>query len=251
MALYSGKKIKGGCIMKKIGIVLLLMALSGIMLHADMVDFSEITLTNPGYGASSVLKEKNKPDDYYGPGKAFDGDSATSWCEGRNGDGIGEYITLTMDPVKIYGLAVLNGFGKVRHLYYQNNRVKDFRLTLYPVSGKEKVITGTFGKDLCGRELAGGKLTIEEFCSDYSEEYQSYDKCLALKKDECIMNDYDRGGQRILLKKPMTVKKIRLDILSVYKGKKYSDTCIAGIMVLDYNLGDFGTYDQNNKEKKY
>jgi len=237
--------------MKRIIRALLLIVVFNVLLYADMLDFSKITLENPKYSASSVLKEKGKPDDYYGADKAFDEDSGTAWCEGKNGDGIGESITLTTEPVKIYGVTILNGYGKFKHLYMQNNRVKDFKLIFYPPSGKEKVVTGTFGNDLCGKSLAGGKLTMEQFCQENAEEHKGYDKCMVFKKNECIMHDYDGGGQKILLKTPMTVNKIKLEILSIYKGEKFTDTCIGGFILLDYNEGDFGPYDKNKDNKKY
>jgi hypothetical protein len=216
-----------------------------------MVDFYKIIPDNAKYSASSVLKEKGKPADYYGPDKAFDDDSGTAWCEGKSDDGIGESVTISTEPVKIYGVTVLNGYGKYKDLYMQNNGVKDFRLTFYPPSGKEKFVTGTFGKDLCGQALAGGKLTIEQFCEESADEYKGYDKCIAAKNDECIIHDYDGGGQKVLLKTPMTVNKIKLEILSVYKGQKFSDTCIAGFILLNYSEGDFGSYDNNKNYPKY
>jgi len=237
--------------MKRIIKSLLLILFFNILLYVDSLDFSKITLENAKYSASSILKEKGKPDDYYGPDKAFDEDSATAWCEGKSDDGIGESVTITTDPVKIYGVTILNGYGKYRHLYLQNNRIKDFRLIFYPSSGKEKVVTGTFGKDLCGRALAGGKLTIEQFCEENADEYKGYDKCIIAKKDECIIHDYDGGGQKVLLKTPMTVNKIKLEILSVYKGQKFSDTCIAGFILLDYSDGVYGSYNKKNDYPKY
>jgi len=224
-----------------------------MLLYADMLDFIKIKLENAKYSASSTLKEKGKPDNYYGPDKAFDNDSGTSWCEGKSDDGIGESITITTSPVEIVGVTVLNGYGKYKHLYMQNNRIKDFRMTFYPPSGKEKIVTGTFGKDLCGKSLAGGKMTMKEFCEEAAgnKEYPSYDKCITAKNDECLLDDYEGGGQKILLKTPMTVRQIKLEILSVYKGEKFTDTCIGGFMLLYYNEGDFGPYNKNNVYPKY
>ncbi|HOP65041.1 MAG TPA: discoidin domain-containing protein [Spirochaetota bacterium] len=233
--------------MKKI-FAFLFMVLFITMLYADSVDFMHILLEETKCSASSSLAEKNKPSDYYGAEKAFDKNSETAWCEGKKDSGVGEYIILETKPVKIHGVAILNGFGKFRHLYYQNNRVKKFRLTLYPESGQNKIITAEFGKDLCGRSLAGGKLTINEFCEDnvpdYEKDKAAYNKCIKEKTNECIFDEYDGGGQKILLKKPMVVKKLKLEILSTYSGTKYNDTCIAEFGLLEFNIdaGEYNTY---------
>lgn len=238
--------------MFKILISVFLFSSAAILLYADSVDFLHVITENSKYSSSSNLIEKDKPENYYGAGKAFDGDSGTSWCEGKKDAGEGEYIILETEPVEIYGVTVLNGFGKFRHLYFQNNRVKDFRLTLYPVKGKEKIITAAFGVDLCGKSLAGGKLTIESFCEEEVENYRTdrkaFNKCVVDKKDECILDEYNGGGQNILLKTPMTVKKVKLEILSVYRGEKFNDTCISEFKLLNYNR-DSGPYEKYKAEK--
>lgn len=37
----------------------------------------------------------------------------------------------------------------------------------------------------------------------------------------------------IMFKKPMIIKKIKLEIVSVYKGAKYNDTCISEIRFVE------------------
>lgn len=221
-------------------------------LYADTVDiFSHVRLSIPEYISSSKLTEKDKPADYYGPEKAFDRNPDTAWCEGRDGDGIGEYIMLETKPVKIYGVAVLNGFGKFKHLYMQNNRVKDFRLTLYPESGREKIIEDSFDRDLCGQEI--GNNTVEEFCSFRTENSKDYNQCIADKNNECLISDeiYSFGGQKIVLNKPLTVNKIRLEILSIYRGEKFNDTCISEIRLLNFRYDPKDFDRQTRGYKKY
>jgi len=209
------------------------------------------------YSSSSKLTEKNKPADYYGPDKAFDNDPGTAWCEGKKDDGIGEYIVVEKDVEDMVGINILNGYGKYRHLYNSNNRIKGFRLTVYPMQGKEKVITGEFNDNLCGVYLDGGKIeSIDQYCELKNEENQNdkqkynagYKACVKEKKNECIMDEY-AGGQKILFKKAMNVKKVKLEILSVYKGEKYNDTCISEFKLMTYNM-DFGEYEKS-KGKKY
>ncbi|HOP65082.1 MAG TPA: hypothetical protein PK358_11780 [Spirochaetota bacterium] len=236
--------------MKKILLSLLTIALVTVLVHADSLIYTHIILKKATSGSTSVLTEKNKPSDYYGPAKAFDGDIGTAWCEGKKDEGKGEFIWVETDPVKTEGVIVLNGFGKSRRLYFQNNRVKDYRLTIYPVKGKEKVITGRLEDDLCGP----GKAKFDPADSCYGELGESagdkklWDKCIAKEKDLCIMDDYDGGGQSIMLDEefetPMIIKKVKLEILSVYRGKKYNDTCIAEIRLLK------NVYRERDEEEK-
>lgn len=215
--------------------ILILLSLS-INLFSDSVDYLHVILKKSNAGASSTLVEKDKPAGYYAADKAFDGSAGTAWCEGKSDDGIGEYIYSEFDPVKVDGITMLNGIGPYRHIYLKNNRVKDFRLTLYSPDGKTKTITEKCNDNACGQALAGGKLTPEEFCQeqtpDYAKNKKNYEKCVAEKNDECLIHEYDGGGQVFLLDAPMVVKKLKLEILSVYKGSKYSDTCISEIRLI-------------------
>jgi hypothetical protein len=164
-----------------------------LIIYGDDVDFSHIILKKINTGSSSVLKEKNKPENYYGPDKAFDGKAGTAWCEGKNDSGIGEYIYSEFKPTRIHGFVVLNGMGKYKHLYFQNNRVKDFKAALFLSNGKTKIIKSRFNKDLCGNQLAGGKLSIEEYCSENVKNYKTnkkaFLKCIKMKKNECIIDE--------------------------------------------------------------
>jgi len=53
-----------------------------------------------------------------------------SWAEASNGNGVGEYFTLTISEYNnrpIAGFALKNGYGNLNH-YSSNNRVKSFRI---------------------------------------------------------------------------------------------------------------------------
>lgn len=233
---------------------IIIFCLVSVNLFSDSVDFLHVILKESKAGASSTLVEKDKPKEYYGADKAFDGSSGTAWCEGKSDDGIGEFIYSEFEPVEIYGVAVLNGIGPYKHLYFKNNRVKDFKLTLFSPDGKTKTVTAQFKDNTCGQALAGGKLTDEEFCreqvTDHATNKNKYTKCMADKKNECIIDDYDGGGERIMLENPVTVNKIKLEILSVYKGSKYSDTCISEFRLVRL-VESSGEWYKNSQGKKY
>ena len=53
-----------------------------------------------------------------------DWDRGTAWVEGRDGHGLGESLTLTLErPAKIQRLGIRNGYTKSPALYLANSRV--------------------------------------------------------------------------------------------------------------------------------
>jgi hypothetical protein len=62
---------------------------------------------------------------------AFDGDPVTAWCEGGNGEGLGEWIRFSADTdQQIRGFRILNGYFQSKELYAKNNSVKSLVVTL-------------------------------------------------------------------------------------------------------------------------
>ena len=62
----------------------------------------------------------------YPPENAIDGDLATAWVEGADGDGIGEWISVSFADVdSMNGLWIRNGYQKSEEAYTTNNRVKE------------------------------------------------------------------------------------------------------------------------------
>ncbi len=233
---------------------IILFCFQGAALYSDSVDLGHIVLKLSKTSASSTLIEKDKYETYYDADKAFDKKSGTAWCEGKSDDGIGESVTAEFEPVKIYGISALNGIGPTRTIYFKNNRIKDVMFTLYLEDGKIKTVKATFKDNSCSRDLAGGKMDVESFCQekvpDFETNKKSFDKCIRDKNDECYYSDYDGGGQRFLLKTPIVVKKIKMEILSVYPGSKFKDTCVADINLIF--LVEMGEDTFNDlEEKKY
>jgi hypothetical protein len=68
-----------------------------------------------------VLQNK----DTYGARRAFDGDPTTAWCEGVDGTGVGQTLTLKLTkPVRIDGAFVLGGYFKSEGTLKNNARLK-------------------------------------------------------------------------------------------------------------------------------
>lgn len=94
--------------------------------------------------ASSELKEKGLPKDFYSAKKAFDGKIETAWVEGVDGDGTNEYIMFDLlfrGPYQTYDefkdkdvkveITIVNGVAKNKKIWEMNNRIKKAELEVY------------------------------------------------------------------------------------------------------------------------
>jgi hypothetical protein len=78
--------------------------------------------------ASSYLKEADGTE--HPPAHLADWER-NAWVEGRDGDGIGESVTLTLEkPAKVGRVGIQNGYTKSRALYFANNRAAQFNVSI-------------------------------------------------------------------------------------------------------------------------
>lgn len=155
--------------------------------------------------ADSELKEGET---VYSAKNLFDGNYSTPWVEGASDFGKNQKI-----KIKLYGTAskysagnyyavthlyLLNGFRKTEKTYYENNRVKTLKLW---VNGKD-----------CG--------TVELKDKPYK-----------------AINDFNFAYEADLVTTRLgSVETIEIEILDVYKGTKYNDTCISEIVILNVDI---------------
>ena len=106
--------------------------------------FDYIILTDEPI-ASSELKEKGMPKDFYSAKKAFDDKIETAWVEGVEGDGIGEYILFGFNFISTaryedfedknkyleIEITIINGVAKNKKIWEMNNRIKKAELEVY------------------------------------------------------------------------------------------------------------------------
>ena len=152
--------------------------------------------------ATSSLQDPKVPG-RYSADKAFDGDLKTSWVEGVEGPGIGEKLAFEVRPAA-RSIAVVPGYGDSQY-YTLNNRVKTAKLSLYVLS-TSPAENATF--------------------------YHSR----KLSEQDLSFTDSMTFQQTALYRPPVTLGYGEhlvgvLEILSVYPGSKYDDTCIAEIRV--------------------
>ena len=193
-------------------------------------------------GRSSALVEKGKPSDFYEISKIDDKEYLelegeyenvhTAWVEGVKGDGIGEWVII---PVKPRGDAVEhlsrydehsmsynvsfyinNGYQQTEDLYRKNNRVKEAKVSVYVAS---------YG---CGQDdayLCSNPDCIYEEVFTISDKIEFHPFCLNFDNHEFLVTLPETYMD---LTDPLQFF-LKFEILSVYKGSKYDDTCISNL----------------------
>lgn len=178
-----------------------------------VIEFGLGTFGKASAVSSSVLKEKGKPENYYAPRNAIDGKPETAWCQGKKNNGIGEYFNIRFSPVFTTAIHILNGYGADKNLYYSNNRIK----------GYELAVTFKDGTSMIKR----GELKDHQCLSRYDDKPGSNHRCRwqvdpDYEDQPDVLVDFGRDS-------PKCVTALKIKILSVYPGKRFSDTCIAEI----------------------
>lgn len=188
------------------------------------------------WSASSALEaEQTFTPSRYGPGKALDGDLSTSWAEGAEGAGIGEWFTLALYRAP-EALGFHNGYGENRNLFSKNNRVKELSLRFYAglnISGFATEWTTFFdalpisdartvrlsdSMEAQRISLPFNRAEIEKGMREFreSEAVRTWD----FPQAEEMNVDGSEGlarSYRLL---------IRMEITDVYQGTNWDDTCI-------------------------
>jgi hypothetical protein len=137
----------------------------------------------------------------YAADKVSDSKTNTAWCEGRPGDGVGEVVVARLRSTK--ASEIWAGLGTSQALHAANGRPKKVRVSLLQAA----------------REDSGQ-------CSS------TYHQVAVLGRHEIVLKDVN-GYQALPL--PLDAKDsgralfVAVEILSVYPGTKYQDTCIAEI----------------------
>ena len=155
--------------------------------------------------ATSELKEGNT---VYSAEKLMDNDCNTAWSEGKSGSGINERIKIQIEGV-VTQILLVNGFRKSSKTYYENNRVKKIALYVDGIRlGEMTFPDRPFHKVTMSNILDEGELlNLGNFFEGNSE------KTFPGKSFHCNSD-------------------IEIEILDVYPGTKYDDTCISDIYLI-------------------
>lgn len=194
-------------------------------------------------GYYSTSSELDAVDPFEGLGKyggfnLFDRDPATAWVEGVDGDGIGETFTIGVGDELKENICIVNGYQKSEALYSQNNRIKTLRVTLYAgfmIPGDVTEIYAfayavPFGKPAEIRLVDSFGVQQIQFPFDMTAAEAFKDKQMTV-----FQNDFKTrleeirnvAGMNDL--KPEVQYLLKCEIMDIYKGSKYDDTCISDI----------------------
>ena len=179
--------------------------------------------------APMSIKDPNfkKPDDFdesdgdgaydswtcmYEANAAMDNNKATAWVEGMAGNGKGELLLLPeLDVSK--KIEILSGYGKSDALFKANNRPKNIGLYILkakPVYAGQAECRSAYESLVL---VASGKATLKDVNA-----YQPL--ALPLYKKETYLHEVQIMDYEYWL---------MIEIIDVYPGTKYNDTCISEI----------------------
>ncbi len=171
---------------------------------------------NPEERMTSSYKEQ------YPLANISDRNSSTAWVEGEAGSGLGEVVVIDFNPQAKNSLPfwIWAGYGKSQSLFLENNRPKKIKIYLL----------GTFCHDCTPRVCMQGQFSVVGSVEKELKELNGFQEIpipkVKIEYDSAACkgpggHDYDPEHY---------IYKIAIQILSVYKGTKYDDTCITEIM---------------------
>jgi len=163
--------------------------------------------------------------------KIFDRNFSTCWAEGSRGFGRGDWVIF--NSIAVFWL--YNGMWRSKALFYANNRIKKMKLSFYEVYSKtrrrykprtkEFETKRTYFKNVyliseTVVELPDGMYPVEI--------YKKHDPIpFEISPDNKNLPDEKQANDGNLF--------CRLEILDVYRGTKYNDTCISEIVFGRFN----------------
>ncbi len=155
-----------------------------------------------GLSCMSFEEALKQHDIKYSPAAIDDKNPATAWVEGVDGPGIGEVVLIEM-PIDSRA-QIWAGFGKSQRLFERNCRPKDIR--------------------------------VYTFIANKEAEEGIYEKAELVGKIETQLSDINAYQNLPLPPNPLNKKGIAqfvaIEILSVYEGSNYGDTCISEVRSL-------------------
>jgi len=148
----------------------------------------------------------------YSPRQLTDDSSETCWVEGVAGSGIGEVVIVKVDADK--PVQIQSGYQKNAGLYERNARPAKVRL--FVLQATQQGITQWDIVYMDIKTLAAGEYVLKDVMDWQPLPMPAYKPILKPRgKDE----DWSLSTQTF----------VAIQILSVYPGSKYEDTCISGV----------------------
>ncbi len=228
--------------MSKISVffVLFMLFTGTVSLHA--VEGETVFFSDAGgvYYASSELEKPAEPMEIgrYSPKNLFDHDVSTSWVEGDEGSGEGAFVIIgTGRCLKDY-MIIYNGYQASKGLFLKNNRVRKLKVYLYAgFTGDWEAGQFGFGSRIffTGQSAV---LSLEDRrgAQRFTSPFNTGEAEVFRKKAEA---EYRNGLSGEIQGKIESFYCVKFEILSVFKGSKWDDTCISEIEFTDNPDGSY------------
>jgi len=168
----------------------------------------------------------------YNASRLFDKNFSTCWTEGRKGFGRGEWVIFHSGAI----LWMYNGMWRSKALFYANNRVRKMKISFYKVyarsnstydfatkkfNRKVTIFTNVYLLSETMVNLPDGMYPIEIHTGTPPIPFE-----ISPDNKELPFEKWANDGYRFC----------RLEILDVYRGTKYNDTCISEILPASFSL---------------
>lgn len=178
--------------------------------------------------ATSELTDPNQSDHWvnekYGAFNLFDANSQTAWIEGNVNDGIGESIFFSI-PKNCQTVNIYNGYSKSQTTFNQNNRVKTIKLIIHIGINPVGYISEVSQHFFLNTYPVNFTIELNDTDSLQSFPFPISSSELLDFMDKAKKEYLDQYTEPIYLVTPI----VQLEIIEVFKGSKYNDTCLSEI----------------------
>lgn len=188
--------------------------------------------------STSELAGNAQPQEYahskYSPTNAVDGNYQTAWVDGVSGYGIGESIFVSI-PNNCSVINILGGYGKSEALFNLNSRPKVIRLKCHVginPTGYVSEIASIFKTQKYDKEYV---LHLDDVDSLQSFAFPFQHGKLSSFGDSVKEKYFEQFTEPIFQMHHF----VEIEIIDVYKGSKYSDTCISEIFFNNSYVPDY------------
>ena len=239
--------------MRKRLAVPLLILVSACLVAADWQEI-QTRAEQSVWASSSLCEELRGRRVCYPPEHVFDGDPGTCWVEAAEGDGAGEWILFTVNR-PFEGLRLVNGFARSPGLYDSNGRAREVGLSFVVAFTAPGLVTELdyhlYFATTLKRAAIGVDDTSEPQLLEFAISQEEHDELVweALGRFSAdhpqfvkeILKDLglDQGMAEEELKQHRNdvfaafgMSCVRIEILEVYAGARFADTCLSELSPL-------------------
>ncbi len=239
---------------KTISLFILIIFLTGFDLNAEG-QWKELNLKSDMsmWASSELVETYKKGKKVYSVKYLFDNKINTCWAEGKDGNGIGETITIVVNKW-INRIGIVNGLAKNKKIFTKNNRVRKVGVSLFIAftapglvseldyylyfmkSSKKISISLKDSRKLQFHDLPFSineqkkfkNQVLNEFIKNKPNFFKEIERKLGSRKNK---NGHELVEYNNNLFSAYSIYGIVLEIKDVYQGARYKDTCISEVKI--------------------